>query len=213
MKTYDPTGAIEIPTGDAERGGVAFGPKMRRRLALGEYDLPFELRQPTGIDAVRLRVQQALTLIEKMAMDEPAEPTTHPDWQETTTARYGYGVVPHEHLGRLAQAWMLVENVERDLPSVECWCVVKETRYRDEPPRWTTWTGHVDREQAEAFAPVIAAHYARKNAHGGADPEPEADGYFGGWRDRFHVRWAVARVRDVVGPLCSPEEYVRRLGT
>lgn len=189
--------------------------RAERRLAVSNDDRPWRERWPHDLESVRLRLVKATQLAEGILLDEPADPTTHPDYVRT---KQDTGIlVPNHHLGHLAELWEQVERLQNALPHVECWCVVK--LYRDGNgaggTTWqpTTWTGHVEREQAERFAPVIAAHYASK-APAPTRPAPEdAPGYAGGWGDRFAVAWAAADIRDVVNPNLSPQEYVRGLGS
>lgn len=183
---------------------------LRRRLARSERDFPWDVRPHTHhtLGHLRDRLDEALSLTEGMLLLEAAECAD----LETSKACGCGEVVREEFMGKLAQTWEMVEGIQHGLPPVECWCVVK-VYYRDgkEESR-TVWTGHTDREQAEAFAPAIAAHYAAKNHHT-SDSYPDHPGFWGGHSDRFIVGRAAANVRDVIGPECSPQEYVRGLGS
>lgn len=109
-------------------------------------------------------------------------------------------VVPETHLSALADAYNHMADVERALPKVECWCVVKHYSNESEGV-WkpAVWLGCTTKEQAEAFAPAIAKHYDRK--------------YRETSRDRFVVERAACGIRQVVHPELTAEAYVAGLGS
>lgn len=110
-------------------------------------------------------------------------------------------VVPEPHLTALVAAYNVMADVNRALPRVECWCVVKHYASHDRDPNdvWkpAVWLGCTTKEQAEAFAPAIEAHYVRK--YGPAE------------RDRFVAERAPCYIRQVINPELTPEEYVEGL--
>jgi hypothetical protein len=195
-----------------ERSGVNYGRMIQRRLAVSERDKPWEMRPSHDLLSVRTDLAKALDAVEgwMLAGDDVVDVASHPDYVAVTD--YGYPTVAEEQMGLLAEVWERLEDIHRRLPYVEAWCVVKDSRRSISPMGPRVWTGHTDREQAEAFAPVIAAHYARR-AHHTSDRFPDDPGYWGGWTDRFYVGRSVCSIRDVVGPNLSPEEYVRGLGS
>lgn len=197
---------------DLERGGVHYG-RMMKRLAISERDVPWEMANSSALPDVIERLERATTTLNAFLDQWMVDPALDPHFLNTQQAeRYRGRTVSETVVEQLAETWELLEDIDRDLPAVMCWCVVKV--YGRDPDTWrpTVWTGHTTLEQAEAFAPAIAAHYAKKSAHGGGDKNPDAPGHFGGWQDRFMVKRTPCSIRDMMQPALTPEDYVRSLG-
>lgn len=124
--------------------------------------------------------------------------------------------VEERDMAKVIAAYELLDDIDHALPSIWCWCVVKLYRPRDDghvsPP--ALWTGHTTREQAELYAPAIAAHYKGGDSRFAdrPDPTPDAEGYDAKWGDRFAVRQLAARPHDIIHPDLPVAEYVRGLG-
>jgi hypothetical protein len=103
----------------------------------------------------------------------------------------------NENLGTWADLYCFFRELPNIMPMVRCWAVVKV--YGD--PTWkdAVWYGCTTKEQAEAMAPAIEEHYAKKR------PYPS--------RDKFVVRKNYpVRVIDLLAPETTPEQVVRSLG-
>lgn len=106
------------------------------------------------------------------------------------------------------EQWVEVYDAAHDLqealPLVECWVI--EKHYGDKDPK-SSWFGQVKnwpvacttQEQAVAMAAAIHAHFeARAKARG--------------WHvDRYEAVLGKGRIRDLVQPDLTPEEYVKGL--
>lgn len=107
-------------------------------------------------------------------------------------------VVSEEFLSNVAVAYSALVEIDRLLPEVMCWCVVK--RY-DGMDAWKTsvWSGHTTRRQADAFAVAIQKHYdAQAKTHG--------------WcKDSYVVDHVACRITQVMNPYLSADEYVATL--
>lgn len=195
-----------------EQGRVRYGEKMARRLAISGHDLPWDsdLRQAAGLEGVIDRLGPALVAMHDLRDEGAAEVRRHPEFLETNEYDLGF-VVRESGMVKLAEIWEMLEDVANDLPPVECWCVCKVRHEGILPTKPSVWTGHMTREQADAFAPAIAAHYAGRASHT-SDRHPDCEGFWGGWSDRFVVARSFCGIRSVVGPDLEPAEYVRWLG-
>lgn len=189
--------------------------RRTRRLAVSERDLPHDERPFSRHDRDELvqRLRFALDLAEALPLrPEPG--------------KYGADVIARDPNGypemlteldparTAAILWGVLEDIDYGIPEVEGWAVVKTSYHSTDGPegRTSVWTLHTSKEQAEAFAPAIAAHYARKASHT-SDAHPERPGIWGGWTDRWSVVWTTDSIRDMIGPDCTPEAYTRGLGS
>lgn len=112
----------------------------------------------------------------------------------------GRSAVNFDRAQELADLAMVLKRLE--LPKVRAWCVMKHYGTRESAPasRPIVWCGCKTREQAEAFAAAIQAHYNADSPGGDY------------WGNRFLVEHGEASVQDLIDPACTPEHYVRGLG-
>jgi hypothetical protein len=103
-------------------------------------------------------------------------------------------------LAAMAELGALLDDIDRCIPKIEAWCVVKHYN----SPEWkpALWCAFHTKERAEAFAPVIAEAY---RAVGKPWWEPE----------RWLVERKPARLSDFIAASVTPEEYadeIKRYG-
>lgn len=98
------------------------------------------------------------------------------------------------HMAHLvAEAYMDLEHLERALPEVECWLVVKH--YKDVgESTWDPkpWLGCLLVGQAKKFAAALQLHYGRG--------------------DKFKVERGQCRVGNILTPSLTTAEYLLNLG-
>lgn len=108
--------------------------------------------------------------------------------------------LPEEAVDALAAARRALNEIDRYLPSVYAWCVVKhygDTNRRSDVWKPRPWCGFKTREQAIAFCDVIADHYL-------------ADAKRHGWTpDTWTVELRPCRVTEMVAPDVAPADYKR----
>lgn len=106
--------------------------------------------------------------------------------------------VPHERLDALAEARRELNDLDRFLPEVLAWCVVKHYSNSGGGGDWQpcVWCALKTEAQAEEFRNAIAAHY---------DKQADAHGWV---RDKWTVEFRPARIGSVVAPDVTAAEYV-----
>lgn len=106
-------------------------------------------------------------------------------------------------IDNVARARQALNDLDRHLPEVIAWCVVKHYSNSGDAARWlpAVWVGCKTEEQANAMRDAIAKHY-----------DGQADRH--GWlRDKWTVERRPCRISSVLRPEVTAEEYARGLGT
>ena len=105
-----------------------------------------------NLQSVRYRLVCALS-----ALDDAARAAGICDLNDREAMR-ACTTLPESAAPLLREAFEVLDEVTRYLPSIEVWCVVKH--YSD--PDWepAVWCGFLSMEQADAFGAAIDAHYA-----------------------------------------------------
>lgn len=103
--------------------------------------------------------------------------------------------VPIVDAERIADAWRRLRHLERALPRVRCWAVVKH--YAHDPETWkpAIWCGFYTKRQAQRFAPKLEEFYAR------GEKRPR-------YRDRFKVEFVSVGVSEIMRRDLTPEQYI-----
>jgi hypothetical protein len=171
--------------------------RRQSRLARSERDYLWK-EQEIGYDPIRKTpIAQSLPLLTRLRMAVEI-------LEELDTA-----VVPTDEAQILADAWELLDEVERDVPEVEAWCIVRYDYPGESPDKDHTYPfGFLTKEQADEFAPLLAAHYAKGASHT-SDRSPHAEGYWSGWKSRIVVRRHPISIRSIVNPDCDLGVFLR----
>lgn len=106
--------------------------------------------------------------------------------------------LPLERLQDIVDAYNELDDLQRNLPKVEGWCVVKKYHGYGWEGKEAIWCACTIQEQANDLALFLYNHYKAKHP--------------GGITDDFVVEYRPAKINEFLKPDVTPEEYKRNLG-